>query len=128
MEKERTKRPKRIPLGTRNVLTAPKREGYTRRFVNDQKNRIKDFEAAGYSIVREDIDIGDAKAGKGKKIGSVVGKPVGGDNSVVLMEIKDEWYKEDQKAKQDKILTGENDMKQQLNSNKPGTFGGAEIG
>ena len=126
-DKNKPNRPKRIPLGTRNVLTAPKREGYVRRFVNDTPGRIKQFEDAGYSVVRDNIEIGDPKAGKGNKVGSAVSKPVGGGTKGVLMEIKKEWYQEDQKAKQDVILEGERDMKRQLNSGANGTYGGVQI-
>jgi len=124
----RPQRPVRIPLGTKNVLTAPKKAGYVRRFVNEDGDRIKQFEAAGYTIVREDIEVGDPKAGKGSKVGSAVNPSVGAGGRAVLMEIKEDWHKEDQKAKQDEILKGERDMKRQLNSGANGTYGGATIG
>jgi len=113
-------RPVRVPLGQRNILTAPKRAGYVRRFVNDNGDRIKQFEDAGYKIVREDIEVGDPAAGKETQLGSVVNPSVGADQKAVLMEIKEEWYRADQKAKQDRILTGENDMKRQLRSGQGG--------
>ena len=120
-------RPIRIPLGTRNVLTAPKRKGYVRRFVNDDKDRIQQFESAGYKIVRDDVEIGDPKAGKESQIGSVASKK-GASTGIVLLEIKEEWYKEDQKAKQDNILVGEKDMKRKLNTKKAGHYGKVDIG
>ncbi len=123
----RPTRPVRIPLGTRNVLTAPKRKGYVRRFVNEGEGRVKQFEAAGYTVVREDIEVGDPKAGKGRKVGSAVNPAVGAGKKAVLMEIKEEWYQEDQKSKQDAILEGERDMKRQLNSGANGTYGGVKI-
>lgn len=116
-------RPIRIPLGTRNVLTAPKRTGYVRRFVNDEKDRVQQFGEAGYNIVRDDIEIGDPKAGKETQVGSAVGKAVGQGVRTVLMEIKEEWYQEDQKAKQDRIDAGEKDMKRKLNEKKAGHYG-----
>jgi len=121
------KRPERVPLGTRNVLTAPKRPGYVRRFVNDEPGRIQQFEAAGYSVVKEDVQVGDPKAGKNLKPGSGVSLPVGGGTDAVLMEIKEEFYKEDQKAKQDRILMSENDMKRKLNTKTEGMYGGVKI-
>lgn len=120
-------RPKRIPLGTRNLLTAPNRAGFIRRFVNDEGERVKDYESAGYTIVRENIRVGDAKAGKETKIGSAVNPSVGAGTKAVLMEIKEEFYNEDQKKKSDRIKLGENDMKRQLNSNRDGIFGKVEI-
>jgi len=124
----RPQRPVRIPLGTKNVLTAPPKKGYKRRFVNEDGDRIKQFEAAGYTIVRDNIEVGDPKAGKGSKVGSAVNPSVGAGAKAVLMEIKEEWYTEDQKAKQDEILKGERDMKRQLNSGANGTYGGVKIG
>ena len=121
------KRPIRKPLWKRDVLTAAKKEGYVRRFVNDEGDRVKMFEGAGYEVVREKVEVGDPKAGKAKQLGSVVNPSVGIGARAVLMEIKEEYYKEDQKAKQDKILSNENDMKKQLNSGRPGTYGKVDI-
>lgn len=121
------KRPERIPLGTRNVLTSPKRKGYVRRFVNDEPGRIQQYEAAGYATVKEDIAVGDPKIGKGLDPGSLVSLSVGGGTKAVLMEIREDWYREDQKTKQDRILMSENDMKRKLNTRTEGTYGGVEI-
>ena len=123
----RPARPKRIPLGTRNVLTAPKREGYVRRFVNDEPGRIQQYEAAGYAVVKEDVAVGDPKIGKELDPGSSVSLSVGGGTKAVLMEIREDWYKEDQKKKQDKVLMAENDMKRKLNTRTEGVYGGVEI-
>lgn len=127
MRKDANGRPIRIPLGSRNVLTAPKRAGYVRRFVNDDADRIKQFEDAGYSIVREEVQVGDPKAGKETQIGSITNKAVGSGTRAILMEIKEEWYNEDQKAKNDKLLVAENDMKRTLNSRREGHYGGVDI-
>jgi len=127
MKKEAKGRPVRIPLGTRNVLTAPKREGYVRRFVNDEKDRVQQFEDAGYTIVRDKVEIGDFKAGKETQVGSVANKAVGAGTRAVLMEIKEEWNEEDQKAKQDRLSVGENDMKLKLNERKAGQYGKVTI-
>jgi len=121
-------RPIRVPLGTRNVLTAPKRKGYVRRFVNDEKDRINQFEEAGYNIVHDDVQVGDPNAGQETQIGSITNKAVGAGTRAVLMEIKEEWYQEDQKAKQDRISVGENDMKRKLNEKKAGHYGEVKIG
>ena len=115
-------RPIRTPIGTRDVLTAPKKAGFVRRFVNDEGDRVKQFEEAGYTIVQEDIEVGDPKAGKDTPTGSVVSKSVGAGTKAVLMEIKEEWYKEDQKAKQDRISMAENDMKRRLKSGHGGLY------
>jgi hypothetical protein len=100
---------KRIPLGTRNVLTAPKRTGFVRRFVNDKGDRIQRFKDAGYSIVEEDIQVGDEKIGKPNQLGSSVSSQGDGQRKV-LMEIPEEFYNEDQKIAQDKITAIEKEI------------------
>ena len=112
---------KRIPLGTRNVLTAPKKPGFVRRFVNDKRDRIQQFKDAGYSIVEEEIQVGDAKIGKASQLGSNVDVQVGSGQRAVLMEIPEKYYYEDQKAAQNKIKQTEDEMKR--NSNTPGNDG-----
>lgn len=126
-EKNSPKRPKRVPLGTRNVLTAPKKKGYVRRFVNDEADRVAQFEAAGYEVVRAETEVGDPKAGKAAQVGSVVRPPVGEGRNAVLMEIKEEYYQEDQDAKQRQIDEGERDMRSNTNSGRDGTYGKVDI-
>jgi hypothetical protein len=99
----RANRPTRTPIGTRNKLTAPPREGYVRRFVNDVDGRIQMFEDAGYEAVRAPTQVGDPMAGDSSQLGSVVRKPVGGGVDAVLMEIPKEWYDEDQLAKEHRL-------------------------
>ncbi len=112
---------KRIPLGTRNVLTAPQKPGFVRRFVNDKKDRIQQFKDAGYSIVEEDIQVGDPKIGKASQSGSGVDVQVGGGQRAILMEIPKKYSEEDQKSGQDKITLMEKEM--QRNSKMPGQDG-----
>ena len=116
---------KRIPLGTRNVLTAPKRDGFVRRFVNDKGDRVQRFKDAGYSIVGDDIQVGDPKIGRPEQLGSSVSVPLsGGNQRAVLMEIPEEYYNEDYKAAQDKITRQENEMKRNsLGPAKDGLMG-----
>lgn len=120
-------RPVRIPLGARNILTAPKRNGYVRRFVNDEPGRVKMYEEAGYTVVKEDIEVGNTTIGKETQPGSAVKLSVGGDKNAVLMEIKEDWHKEDQIRKNKAILVSENDMKRKLNTGGPGTYGQVSI-
>jgi len=118
---------KRIPLGTRNVLTAPKRPGFVRRFVNDKKDRIPRFKDAGYSIVEEDVQVGDETIGRPTQLGSSVSSQGDGQRKV-LMEIPEEIYKEDQKMAQDKITAVEKEINR--NSTKPeadGLHGNVQI-
>lgn len=114
---------KRIPLGSRNVLTAPKKSGFVRRFVNDDPDRIQAFKDAGYSVVTENATpIGDDKIDRVVRPGSVVNPSVGGGQRAVLMEIPEKYYGEDQKTKQDKILQAENEMRRN-NLTRPGADG-----
>ena len=113
---------KRVPLGTRNILTAPKRPGFVRRFVNDTGDRIQLFKEAGWLAVESvGNPIGDPHVGKVSTIGSSANPHVGGGQRAVLMEIPEEYYNEDYNAAQAKITEVENEIKR--NSSKPGKDG-----
>lgn len=113
---------KRVPLGTRNILTAPKRPGFVRRFVNDAGDRVQLFKDAGWSAVESvGNPIGDEKIGRASSIGSSANPHVGGGKRAVLMEIPEEYYNEDFKAAQAKITEVENEIKR--NSKTPGKDG-----
>ena len=113
LETTAKKRPKRVPIGTRNILKYPARPGYHRRVVNDTEDRIKVFKEAGYEIVQnKSLPAGDPRAGDASQMGMPVAKNVGGGTKGVLMEIPQEWYDEDQKAKQDKIKADSMAMRQ----------------
>lgn len=100
-------RPKRTPVGQRNILTTDQRPGYVRRWVNDVDGRLAMFEEAGYEAVRTPTQVGDPAAGNASQVGSVVRKPVGGGVDAVLMEIPVEYYDEDQAAKEQHLKAGE---------------------
>ena len=110
-QKDKPVERKRIPLGTRNRLNAPKRAGFVRRFVNDVGDRVQRFKEAGYNIVEGDVPTGDSKIGRASQLGSTVAAEVGGGKKAVLMEIKEEWYNEDYNTAQAKIDRVENEMK-----------------
>jgi hypothetical protein len=92
------KRRERVPLSAmRQKLQAPKREGYKRRFVNDEGGRLQNFERAGYAFV-EDEDV--HTDGEGRRISRRVGVHENGQPMYAfLMEQKQEWYAEDQAEK-----------------------------
>ena len=101
------RRQERIPIGQRNRLTAPKRPGYVRRFVNTTPGRVQMFEDAGYQLVTDQtydpenpgvVKIGDRTSGA-TPMGSAVVEDVGGGQQAVLMEIREDWYNEDQAKK-----------------------------
>lgn len=84
---------RRADIGSDDLkLAAPKREGFTRRWVNDVVGRVDNFTANGWDIVQTD---------------GTEARHVGGQKNplkAVLMEIPDEFYAEDQKKKTAKIV------------------------
>lgn len=118
-------RPKRVPLARRNILTAPKREGYVNRWVNDTDDRIEAFKNAGYEIVSGDVQVGDNRVGSDSQMGSAVVKSVGGGTRAVLMQIKQEWYDEDQAEKYKRVKASESAMVPKQND---GQYGSIKIG
>lgn len=112
---------KRVPLGTRNILTAPRKSGFVRRFVNDKGDRIENFKAAGWNAVDDNVQVGDPKVGRASSMGSLVNPSVGGGDRAVLMEIPEEIYNEDRAASQAEITKIENEIRR--NSKSPGRDG-----
>jgi hypothetical protein len=110
---------KRAPIGTRSILTAPEKRNFKRRFVNDEPGRIQAFLDAGYRIVDEETQMGDENVGQASQVGSVAHKPVGGGMNAVLMEIKDDWYQEDQDAKEAQLKEKEQGVLNDEDGNSP---------
>ncbi len=117
---------KRTPIGTTQRLVAPKRAGYKRRYVNDVENRIEMFKAAGYEVVGGHVETNSGQAGLDSQMGNAVHKSVGNGTKAVLMEIKEEWYNEDQAAKQERIAESETAL--QSAKDKQGHYGEIQIG
>lgn len=112
---EKTIERKRIPLGSRNILTAPKKPGFVRRFVNDKGDRIQTFKEAGWNLV-EGMPVGDPKIGRASTMGSLTNPSVGVGQRAILMEIPEKYYQEDYKAAQDKITVVENEIRRKSKS------------
>ena len=112
---------KRVPLRTRNILTAPKKPGFVRRFVNDKGDRIQAFKDAGWSVVDTVDQVGDEKVGRATSMGSSANPSVGGGQRAVLMELPEKYYEEDMAAKQAEIDKVEQEIKR--NSTTPGHDG-----
>ena len=111
MEK-RADRPKRTPLGARNRLTFGEQDpNYVYRVINDQDERLKQAQEAGYEFVNSDAPLGDKRVAEGGKIDSRVSKPVGNGVRGFLMRIPRDYYEEDQKIKADKVDATERAMK-----------------
>lgn len=102
---------KRVPLGTRNVLTAPKKPGFVRRFVNDNGDRIQAFGDAGWNVADDVSKVGDDKVGKASPMGSQANPHVGGGQRAILMEIPEELYQADRAESQAKIAQVENELR-----------------
>lgn len=116
MAKERTRR---TPInGTRNKLKLRGGEpGYKYRIVNDDGDRVRMLEDMGYEIVNDEkIRVGDRKVatatGEGSPSRVHVGRDANGNPQYgYVMRIKEEWFKEDQAAKQKEIDELEASMK-----------------
>lgn len=111
---EASARPRRSPLGSRNRLEVQNKEpGYVYRIVNDVDGRVERLEEQGYNIV-PNAKIGAAGS---KRVdnptapGSSSYLSVGQGTKAVVMRIREEWYKEDQNAKQTEIDELEATMK-----------------
>ena len=107
-------RPKRTPIGSRGILSVTGKEpGYTYRIVNDTGDRVQQFLEAGYELVESsDVKVGDNRVDKASAQGSKAQVTVDKQGSKgFLMRIKDEWYEEDQKAKQVRVKALEDAIK-----------------
>ena len=95
-------RVRRTPVGRRNVLTVTGKEpGYQYRVVNDVGGNVQRMLDAGYEFVEaKDVQIGDSRIGAASPTGSKAEAQVGGGMKAFVMRQKDEYYQEDQAAKQ----------------------------
>lgn len=118
----KVQRPKRTPLADRSVLGIKGKEpGYEYRIVNDTGDRVASFQERGYEIVTDNnISIGDRRVGRPTKEGSPAQVSVGGGTSGYLMRIPNEYYKEDQDYKEQKLKELEQSMKTEA---KTGMYG-----
>lgn len=94
-------RPERKPLHRRRLLDAKKKEGFHRRWVNEEIGAVEAYEEAGYTLVREEgADTSDKRAQEASQMGSVTRRVINKDpnastKTAVLMEIPMEYYLED---------------------------------
>jgi hypothetical protein len=98
-------RTKRTPVNGRNILTITGKEpGYHYRIVNDAGDRIAQFLEAGYELVDADaVRVGDKRVAQPTAEGTKAQVSVGKGDKAFVMRIKDEWYAEDQAAKQAEV-------------------------
>jgi len=111
----KAQRTQRTPLANRSVLGIKGKEpGYVYRIVNDTGDRVASFQEQGYEIVTDSsITIGDRRVGRASQDGSPVQVAVGNGVDGFLMRIKEEFYKEDQAYKEQKLLELEQSMRKE---------------
>lgn len=112
-EENREHKMDRVPIGgNRDILTVIGKEaGFVYRWVLDQGNRIEKFKRAGYEVVTHDVSVGDARAAIPNQMGSGVYALSGNiDKKLILMRIREEYYKEDQNAKEMELAALESTM------------------
>lgn len=111
----KAQRTQRTPLANRSVLGIKGKEpGYVYRIVNDTGDRVALFQEQGYEIVTDSsITIGDRRVGKASADGSPVQVAVGNGIDGYLMRIKEEYYKEDQAYKEQKLSELEQSMRKE---------------
>ena len=130
-EKQATvaERPKRTPINKRDILSVKGKEpGYHYRIVNDTGDRIADLQDRGYELVdAKDVRVGDKRVNSAAPEGSKAQVSVGGGQKAFVMRIKQEWFDEDQTAKQDEIKKLEQSMLQQALSQNDLRNGKLEI-
>lgn len=117
---------KRVPIGgNRDILTVyGKEDGWHYRWVLDVGNRTRKFQKAGYEFVTHEVLVGDARSGTPEGLGSAVEALSGnGSQKLVLMRIKQEYYNEDQEAKELETKALEAGMGKELS----GTYGKIEL-
>ena len=111
----KAQRTQRTPLANRSVLGIKGKEpGYVYRIVNDTGDRVASFQEQGYEIVTDSsITIGDRRVGKASADDSPVQVAVGNGIDGYLMRIKEEYYKEDQAYKEQKLSELEQSMRKE---------------
>lgn len=113
-------RPVRTPLSKRNRLAIKNKEaGYHYRIVNDVDDRVALLVEAGWELVPKAAigAVGDRKVDNTSSLGSISHFSVGQDTRAVVMRIKEEWAKEDARAKQQEIDELESTMRQTARKN-----------
>lgn len=119
-------RVRRTPVGKRQILALSNKEaGYEYRFVNDTADRVQRFLDAGWEMVpANSVTIGDKRINNPTPEGTNAVASVGQGMKAYILRIKDEWYQEDQAAKQAEVNAIEDATKAEALN---GTYGKLEI-
>ena len=113
--REPTGRAERVPLGShRQKLVSNARPGFVRRWVNDKGARIQYALQGGYEFVSKSGSTATT-TDPGDGVSQIVGTKEGGDSMrAYLMEIRKEWFDEDQAAKRKRV----DEVEAQINRGK----------
>lgn len=106
-------RPRRVPVsGNRDILTVYNKEpGFVYRWVQDVGSRVNKYIQGGYEVAPDNgLIIGDARTGVASPHGSAIVATSKDGSTLILLRIKDEWYKEDQDSKEAEIEANEETM------------------
>lgn len=106
---------RRTPInGTRNRLSVRGKEpGFVYRIVNDTDDRIQTFQEMGYELVTNtNVSVGDKRVATPTKEGTPQKVSVGQGIQAYVMRQKQEYFDEDQNAKQVQVNELEASMKQ----------------
>ena len=132
-------KPRRVPVGgQRDILSVfGKSDEFEYRFVKDKVengSRIQRFIRGGYDFTRTGKDsqiiIGEEAVYKSKHgRGSIIRYPAGGEEFLYLMEIRKEYYEEDQATKMDSINELESNIigKKTSEDNELGQYGSVKL-
>lgn len=126
----RVQRPQRTPINGRNILTVKGKEpGFVYRIVNDVGDRIQQFKEAGYELVEnKDVQVGDRRVNAPSAEGSKAQVSVDKEGTkAFVMRIPQEWYQDDQRAKQSRVDELEQTMKSEALSKNDLSTGKLEI-
>lgn len=108
-------KPKRVPLGRRNILTVSglkDTEDFHYHWFNDSGDRLWKCMEAGYEFVNKSgLSAGETTVESARGTDSIMKKGVGGGWTAYLMRLPMELYKEDQARKQEDVDAIEAEMK-----------------
>lgn len=130
---ENTGRAPRVPVsGNRDILTVDGKDpSFSYRWIldgNEAGQRIMKFTKAWWEFVKSDDGqhiVGQDMVYKTNNVGSIIRVPAGNNSFYYLMRIPREYYKEDQKSKQQEINEKERAMTQTDNDN--GQYGNIKL-
>lgn len=115
LEEISKQKPKRTPLGPRNILTVTglqDTDEFHYHWFNDSGDRLWKCTEAGYEFVmKSGLTAGDTTVESARGTDSIMKKGVGQGFTAYLMRIPMEFYRKDQQAKQVEVDSLENEMK-----------------